>query len=167
MHVVDTTNRRERCFRRIQHQLLAPVTERITQGRSRQLLNLNAKTGDDAAVLRKKRPLERLPCPMGSLPREHNKCVARYQRIACGSCAFSPGRSRSAWSVPGVQPFLERMENRLLKEGKARSGTDRNNDCQTDQDEASHFPGIFSSVPKDFFHASILNISLFFTLLLT
>jgi hypothetical protein len=57
--------------------------------------------------------------------------------------------------VPRQQPFSQRVENRLLKESKARSCADPDNDRQTDENEASQFPSIFNPVRKDFFHSWI------------
>ena len=54
--------------------------------------------------------------------------------------------------VPRRQPFLQRMQNRILKKSKARSGPDPNNERETDEGDASQFPSIFNRAPKDLFH---------------
>ena len=66
-----------------------------------------------------------------------------------------PGLSWLNALVRRQQPFLERVEKRLLKECKTCSRADPNNDRQTDEDEAAQFSSIFSSFQKAFFHTPL------------
>jgi hypothetical protein len=54
--------------------------------------------------------------------------------------------------IPRQQPLLERRKNRLLKESKARSCANPDDDRQTGEGKAPQFPSIFKSMEKDFFH---------------
>ena len=57
--------------------------------------------------------------------------------------------------IPRQYPFLQRVQDCVLKECKARFNPDPNNDRKTDESEASEFSSFFNAAPKDIFHSTV------------
>jgi hypothetical protein len=70
-----------------------------------------------------------------------------------------PGFSQLAREVPREQPFLKRVENRLLKDSQARSTHNPNHKHTADQGETAQFSSAFNPAPKDRFHTLLLRDS--------